>query len=244
MTDLVDQMFPPIHRKWAPEFTDFNYWKNPVQEFALPDLSPPSPALSARSDTSNRSTLARLRNFSLVGSRTSTAIKRQTLPASVLGHTEGGGHRSTHLRQMSSLERLGSTIAALTQSSSSSVEIPNSRRSVSPASRSSMSLTYADSGSEDEYGGADGFEKEKNGRRRARAKSVTSMPGSLDDMHFGQDDDGEIEGEEHIDNADGEDGYGYEGESEEGPENEEEAAEDAFDEDFFATGEMKNVPFL
>ncbi|EEB86661.1 hypothetical protein MPER_16304, partial [Moniliophthora perniciosa FA553] len=29
---LVDQMFPPINRKWAPEFTDFNYWKMPVQD--------------------------------------------------------------------------------------------------------------------------------------------------------------------------------------------------------------------
>ncbi|OAX33778.1 LNS2-domain-containing protein, partial [Rhizopogon vinicolor AM-OR11-026] len=39
MTDLVDQMFPPIHRKWAAEFTDFNYWKAPIQEFALPDFT-------------------------------------------------------------------------------------------------------------------------------------------------------------------------------------------------------------
>ncbi|KAH9947171.1 Lipin/Ned1/Smp2-domain-containing protein [Amylocystis lapponica] len=54
MTDLVDQMFPPIHRKWAAEYTDFNFWKTPVQEFPLPDLTPPSPALSARSDTSNQ----------------------------------------------------------------------------------------------------------------------------------------------------------------------------------------------
>ncbi|KDQ29727.1 hypothetical protein PLEOSDRAFT_1009219, partial [Pleurotus ostreatus PC15] len=30
MTDLVDQMFPPIHRKWAAEYTDFNYWKVPI----------------------------------------------------------------------------------------------------------------------------------------------------------------------------------------------------------------------
>src|SRR4051812_28644081 len=76
MTDLVDQMFPPINRKWTPEYTDFNYWKTPVQEYPLPDLSPPSPALSARSDTSNQSALARLRNFSLGGN--STTISRQT----------------------------------------------------------------------------------------------------------------------------------------------------------------------
>jgi phosphatidate phosphatase LPIN len=42
---------------------------------------------------------------------------------------------------------------------------------------------------------------------------------------------------------DDEEGYGNDGEVE-GGENEEEAAEEAFDEDFLATGEMKNVPFL
>lgn len=52
MTDLVDQMFPPINRKTAPDFTDFNFWRAPVPQFELPDLSPPSPALSARSDSS------------------------------------------------------------------------------------------------------------------------------------------------------------------------------------------------
>lgn len=59
MTDLVDQMFPPINRKTQPDFTDFNFWRQPVQSFELPDLSPPSPALSARSDGS-RIGLARL----------------------------------------------------------------------------------------------------------------------------------------------------------------------------------------
>jgi len=243
MTDLVDQMFPPIHRKWAPEFTDFNYWKMPVQEFTLPDLSPPSPALSARSDTSNQSTLARIRNFSLVGTRQSNNMKNYTLSAPA---TEGStpnpamNDKNTHLRQMSSLERLSNTLAALTQSSSSSVG--ESRRSLSPASRSSLSLTYADSGSEDEDGD-DGFDNggERKGRRRTRTKSETSMPGSLDEMRFGHDDDGK---DEYIDDVDIEDGYGYEGEGEDGPENEEEAAEEAFDEDLFATGEMKNVPFL
>jgi phosphatidate phosphatase LPIN len=241
MTDLVDQMFPPIHRKWAPEFTDFNYWKTPVQDFTLPDLSPPSPALSARSDTSNQSALARLRNFSLVGNRQSNNMKQYNRPASA---TEGStpnpamsNNKNAHLRQMSSLERLSNTLATLTQSSSSSVG--ESRRSLSPASRSSLSLTYAESWSDEEYGD-DRFDNgsERQGRRRSRTKSETSMPGSLDEMRFGQDDD------EHLDDVDIEEGYGYESESEDGPENEEEAAEEAFDEDFFATGEMKNVPFL
>lgn len=236
MTDLVDQMFPPIHRKWTPEFTDFNYWKLPVQEFALPDLLPPSPALSARSDTSNQSTLARIRNFSLVGTKQSNNMKHYLPAPATTGSTPDFrlGYKNTHLRQMSSFERLSSTLAALAHSSSSSVG--ESRRSPSPASGSSLSLTYADSGSEDEDGD-NGFDYGKG--RRLRSKSVTSMPGSLDDMTFGPDDSGE--GEEDI-----EEGYAYEGEGEgeEGPENEEDAAAEAFDDDFFATGEMNNVPFL
>lgn len=47
-------MFPPINRKTAPDFTDFNFWRAPAAVFEFPDLSPPSPALSARSDTSSR----------------------------------------------------------------------------------------------------------------------------------------------------------------------------------------------
>jgi len=62
MTDLVDQMFPPVNREITAEFTDFNYWRTPVVEFELPYLDPPSPTLSARSDTSR---LSRIRNFSL-----------------------------------------------------------------------------------------------------------------------------------------------------------------------------------
>ncbi|GAA97312.1 hypothetical protein E5Q_03990 [Mixia osmundae IAM 14324] len=64
MTDLVDQMFPPINRKAAPEFTDFNFWRPPMAQIALPDFSPPSPALSARSDSS-RLSFARLGSLSL-----------------------------------------------------------------------------------------------------------------------------------------------------------------------------------
>ncbi|KAG1735729.1 Lipin/Ned1/Smp2-domain-containing protein [Suillus paluster] len=219
MTDIVDQMFPPIHRKWAAEFTDFNYWKAPVQEFALPDFTPPSPALSARSDTSNQSALARLRNFSLVGRRQSREMKQFSLPPPVIAR-EGTpnrtmGLRSSHLRQMSSLERLSSGLAALTQSSSPS----------GFDSRSSSSSTFLDSDDEDAE-----IEEGSVRKRRPRSTSMTSMPGSLDDAQF------------EMDGGD-EEGYGYDGEVESG-ENEEEAAEEAFDEDFLATGEMKNVPFL
>ncbi|TKY84535.1 hypothetical protein EX895_006437 [Sporisorium graminicola] len=66
MTDLVDQMFPPITAKEEmeprkPEYNDFNYWRPAIVEIELPgddELlgSPPvSPALSARSGRSLRS---------------------------------------------------------------------------------------------------------------------------------------------------------------------------------------------
>lgn len=71
MTDLVDQMFPPITAKSAegnagkPEFNDFNFWRPEVGEFELPPdeelihtpapSSPVSPALSARSIRSTKS---------------------------------------------------------------------------------------------------------------------------------------------------------------------------------------------
>ncbi|TIA92380.1 hypothetical protein E3P99_00680 [Wallemia hederae] len=57
MTDLVDQMFPSINNAFEPAFTDFNYWKPSIPDVELPDLSPPSPALSARSDQSTTSKL-------------------------------------------------------------------------------------------------------------------------------------------------------------------------------------------
>lgn len=226
MTDLVDQMFPPINRKWAPDYTDFNYWRPPLHEFPLPDLAPPSPALSARSDTSSQSALARLRNFSLVGSRQPLLPKPPFLPPEAVHEaTDSAVHRNNHLRQISSFERLGSRLVALTQPSSYIVD--DGSGSGSFPSRSSVSSTYLGSGDE-----GDGEDGELKKQRRARSTSISSMPGSLDDLHFELDDEEEAEVEEE----EGEDMY--EGEEEE------EAAEEAFDEDFLATGEMQNVPFL
>ncbi|KAL6305763.1 Lipin/Ned1/Smp2-domain-containing protein [Sparassis latifolia] len=221
MTDLVDQMFPPIHRKWAAEFTDFNYWKPPMQEYALPDLTPPSPALSARSDSSNQSPLARLRNFSLVGSRQPKIIRPLSLPPPATEHPENGkrdqvGRKDQHLRQMSSLERLSNTLATLALSSSPSNGSPGS-----------ASSTYIDSGSEDEDDG------DLEGQKKRRRRSTASMPGSLPGSRGSSD----VEDELHFD-MDEERGSEYDGEKEE------EAAEETFDEDLLVTGEMQNVPFL
>ncbi|SPO27654.1 related to SMP2 protein, involved in plasmid maintenance, respiration and cell proliferation [Ustilago trichophora] len=66
MTDLVDQMFPPITAKEQqeprkPEYNDFNYWRPAIVDIELPDddellgTPPVSPALSARSGRSLRS---------------------------------------------------------------------------------------------------------------------------------------------------------------------------------------------
>ncbi|KAF8076685.1 nuclear elongation and deformation protein 1 [Lyophyllum atratum] len=221
MTDLVDQMFPPIHRKWMPEFTDFNYWKAPMQDFPLPDFSPPSPALSARSDTSNRSALARLRNFSLVPSRQGST-RMSPPPAEEEEHER----KNSHLRQFSSFEKLSNTLGF-----SQTSLMAGGRRSTSPDSSSSVSYDSDDDEGED----GEGIDRKR--RRRERRRSMTSMPGTLDEMHFGMDDDDDEDEEPHY-GAEGEDG-------EEGKmDDHEDAGDEAFDEDLLAAGEMKNVPFL
>lgn len=244
MADLVDQMFPPIHRKWAPEFTDFNYWKTPVQEFPLPDLSPPSPALSARSDTSNQSALARLRNFSLGGSAPNNNPRQQLSKQSsgtsvdLQSSSDGEAYRSSHLRQMSSFDKLSSTLGFMTRFNSGDTY----RRSASPSS--SSSYLSDDEDVEDEVG-TDGQ------RKRVRRRSMTSMPGSLDDMQFGLDDSDEEDHHEPLserdfihdkgENGEEEDAYYGEGEETADPE---EQADETFDDDILAAGEMQNVPFL
>jgi phosphatidate phosphatase LPIN len=225
MTDLVDQMFPPIHRKWTPEFTDFNYWKPPVQDYPLPDFSPPSPALSARSDTSNQSALARLRNFSLVGSR--QGAMRMSPSGDVFSGLENDT-RSSHLRQISSFEKLSNTLGFAQTSSI----MGGNRRSASPESQSSNAYDSEDDEDDLELG-ADGKR-----RKRERRRSMTSMPGTLDEMHFGMDDD------DDYDNGYGDDENGDGNLEEDMIEGEEDAGDEAFDEDLLAAGEMKNVPFL
>lgn len=97
ITNLVDQWFPPIHKKHESEYTDFTFWKPPMQDFEFPDLEPPSPALSATSETS---TFSRLRNFSLRGSTPQPSM--MPFPATQSEALGGTGL----LRSMTSLERL------------------------------------------------------------------------------------------------------------------------------------------
>lgn len=89
MTDLVDQMFPPINRKSAPEYTDFNYWRAPLPSVDLPDFAPPSPALSARSDSSTaRGALRRLSNLSI--SRRTSRTPLIGADAAIIGSAAAG----------------------------------------------------------------------------------------------------------------------------------------------------------
>lgn len=237
MTDLVDQMFPPIHRKWTPEYTDFNYWKIPVQDFPLPDFSPPSPALSARSDTSNQSTLARIRNFSLGGSANNS---RQNTMANGHGISDGESYRNSHLRQMSSFEKLSSTLGFSSRANNGNAY----HGSASPSSSSS----YA--GSDEEDGEEGGIGPDGQRRKRVRRRSIASMPGTLDEIHFGMDDDDDEEEEDNEDHEN-DDSHFVHGEGEEGYDGEvddddvvEEDTNEAFDDDLLAAGEMQKVPFL
>ena len=239
MTDLVDQMFPPIHRHMDAHFTDFNFWRPPMDEDDLPELTPPSPALSARSDTSNQSTLARLRNLNLMGSGRTGHKKQFSLPPptteSHIRRTSKGGNerergpgtRDSHLRQMSSFERLSNTLSNFIPSTT-----PNA---TSPASSPSV----LDSGDEDED---IDLERQVRGRKKVRRSSMPgSLPGHSDNErdehgHGGEGEGEEDDGDEDDEDEDGgeEDDYGYDAEHE----------EQTFDDDILATGEMENVPFL
>ena len=77
--DLVNEVFPPVTTKFKPEFTDFNYWRSDIANVALPDLSPPSPALSARSDSSRYSVLGKF-----IGRRSSRQPESSSRPSSPL----------------------------------------------------------------------------------------------------------------------------------------------------------------
>ncbi|KAK8850640.1 hypothetical protein IAR55_004559 [Kwoniella newhampshirensis] len=71
----IQLVFPPVSTKFKPEFTDFNYWRSTIPDIPIPDLAPPSPALSARSDTSGR--LSVLGKIAGIGRRSS---KQTILP--------------------------------------------------------------------------------------------------------------------------------------------------------------------
>jgi phosphatidate phosphatase LPIN len=142
---------------------------------------------------------------------------------------------------MSSFEKLSSTLGF----SSRTNNVNAYQRSPTPSSSSS----YADSDEED--GEEGGIGPDGQPRKRVRRRSMASMPGTLDEMHFGMDDDDEEE--EDIEDHEDDDSHFVHGE-EEGDEVYdaevddddvvEEDAEEAFDDDLLAAGEMQKVPFL
>ncbi|CAO1630222.1 unnamed protein product [Parajaminaea phylloscopi] len=127
MTDLVDQMFPPITQRSSekkvgkPEYNDFNYWRPSVAEFELPTddelmpTPPLSPALSARSGRSVRSVAGSVRSATSGGAVASDNEQQQQSRLSRFGLGSLG------------LSRKGSvqTIAASETSSSPQSSLPH-----------------------------------------------------------------------------------------------------------------------
>ena len=231
MTDLVDQMFPPIHRKWAPEFTDANFWRQPIAAFDFPDFrpsspqpsgtpAPPSPALSARSDASIQTGLSRLRNFSLRGGRT----QPEFVPAGTIT-TNGAGGPKAHQRAKSSLGQ---------------GKVPN----VAAHSRHTSA------------GGINGVtiprtQGNDDANKALNRLSGGSMPGSYEGYRL--DDDYEEEEEDDEDDEDEEDEEGeYEeedGEEEEGDEVDDmddhpDEEPEEFDDELLAAGAMDSIPYI
>lgn len=97
MTNLVNETFPSVHRSNQPAYNDFNYWRVSLPELDLPAdlLSPPfnppvSPALSARSDSSN-ATATRMSVFRIA----STLAKRASTSNFKGGDEAGNTNRSS-----------------------------------------------------------------------------------------------------------------------------------------------------
>lgn len=227
MTDLVDLMFPPIHRKCAPEYTDFNYWRAPIAEYELPEslTRPPSPSLSAsaRSDTSTQTTLSRLRQFSLGRTIGSSSGSSPTSTSSL--NSPSNGYHKSHVRSAASLDRLGSFIP-----------VGNGIEYVTADGKRRGDPTI------DAHLIPNEFFGDEVRQGRLRNNRPDGMPGSLDRsmgmQRFGHREMMESDGDD--DDDDGEEEYGDETDEEYA----EEAAEKAFDDDLLATGEMETVPFL
>jgi len=127
MNELVDQFFPPIRAAEVSnprqrEFNDVNFWRQPIDDIELPmdDLSPPvSPALSARSGRSIRSTISMRsstsRRSATMGVLETEAATSSSPPANASGG--GGGSR---------LSRFGLASLGLRRSSSTATPEPKS----------------------------------------------------------------------------------------------------------------------
>ncbi|KAG8732414.1 hypothetical protein FRC12_019282 [Ceratobasidium sp. 428] len=162
MTDLVDQMFPPIHRRWAPEYTDFNFWRAPLPDIELPDLSPPSPALSARSDTSGGSRLGRFVSLGRAASRAASS--------DAVRHADKDKHRNI----VGDTERRRTTSHPGTMIKAGTVTVRPSSPLAGPAASAEDLGVISDA----EVRMQGGLDVDREHRRRM---SFDSMPGSFED---------------------------------------------------------------
>jgi phosphatidate phosphatase LPIN len=193
MSDLVDQQFPPIHRPWVTEYTDFNYWRQPLQSYEFPVLSTDQLPTGSRSESPSQGTLRRIRQFSL-GRAASKGL--------FLSNEEGAFAEERKVKSMN-----GQTL-----------QLPSSR---------SMD--------------------DRRAQRRLSEGSIGSMPGSLPKSSGYMGNVFDEEDDELPDDLEaGEAGRELEPDEElmESEDVQSVPEDELFFEDFLATGEMKNVPFL
>ncbi|KAI8327716.1 Lipin/Ned1/Smp2-domain-containing protein [Choanephora cucurbitarum] len=108
LTDLVDQIFPPINRVEDEEFNDWNYWKPPKLEIDIPELDipleptspkpkpikpdvsalPPSSVVASSSSSTSRSLLRSFTGGGNSGSQTSLSKPRTYSISSNTSHDE------------------------------------------------------------------------------------------------------------------------------------------------------------
>lgn len=157
MANLVDETFPPVQRNNQPAYNDFNYWRVALPEVELPDLAPPSPALSARSDSSRMSVFRVGAIAGALGKRASrTALRSSTVDGH--GPSDGGSTRSP---------------------------LSTSPRPSSPSPLQAIYHSDYD-GEEDEIDLEEGYSPahRHGAQRRSARRRADSMPGSYEDEAY------------------------------------------------------------
>ncbi|KAL1920812.1 uncharacterized protein VTP21DRAFT_11447 [Calcarisporiella thermophila] len=80
LSQLVDQLFPPVHQKLNNDFTDLNWWKAPLPDIELPEPESPasSPGVGPVDATPGGGTRSMLRSLTSIASNS----RKRTLPSS------------------------------------------------------------------------------------------------------------------------------------------------------------------
>jgi phosphatidate phosphatase LPIN len=234
MNDLVDQMFPPVHARWAPEFTDFNFWRPPTFSIELPDLSPPSPALSARSDTSG-GRLSVLRNFtgSLRGSRSGTPVNGSSTTGGDANKAgSGGGSRGGSGPSSPLFGPAWTSDNELSEEDDEEADVGSGGKPRRQGRADSMPGSLPGSLGDDSF-----FDDPRFDLRAERDRRDGDEVEQEDDEEQGEPRRRNGDGEDDDDDDDGE------GDGEDGGDEEEED-EMIFDDDLDAMGEMGKVAYL